>query len=660
MKFKKVLNTFVLTTIATSMLSTSVFALNFNDVPSTYWGYNAIDSVSDKGLMLGDLNGNFRPNAYIDRFETSIVIARLLGYKTTGATDAEKAYYDQCYNNNASIITQYDTKFNKWDSTANREIAFLMEKGVLTVNDLNQFVILGLDGSESKGVSTKEDICLYLVRGLGAVDKANTMTYTNLFNDDADISSSKRGSVYYLRSLGIVSGDNNNNFNPKSAVRRAEMATMIDKTYAQMYGTTTNNNNNTNTNTNNNNNNNSNTVTSVSTVTGTIQTVYDNLDTISVLTSGGQTAIYVIDDSCAVTIDGYGRTKADLKEGMYCVFVVEDNKIVKNINATSNTTTNNNNNNNTGSTTGTVTNNSDLYGTVSSVDSLKNTISISTKTISPKNEIITTVTTYNVTNGTPIVKGSKAIQLSDIKAGDIVTCDVSGTYVSNIIVEEQNLEFDGTITGKGIDPSTNKPYFTVLPEDSETELKLFVNSDTDMYRSGDRVSSWNSIKVGDTASINSTLGVIDQIVADGEKEYKTGYVKNVYYSKYNGYITLTNADKSEEFKYYLDPTISDAYDLKVGQKVKLTLDSQEVRTISYLEDPANETLTGTVDAFKQDYIVVIDDTFAEVKVYYDDDTTFINSKTGAIIDVGDVDYDDEVIVVYESDSNVAKTITIIK
>ncbi len=648
MNYKRILRSISLSILTTTIITTNVFAMTFNDVPSTFWGYSSIDSVSNKGLMVGDLNGNFRPNSYIDRFETSKVLARLLGYKYAGATAEEEAYYDTCYNNQISLIQQYDDKFAKWDGSSNREIAFLLEKGVLTNADLNQFVVLSTTGFESINVLTREDIAVFLVRTINEVAKADALQYTNLFNDDSAIQSSKKQSVYYLRSIGIVNGDNNNNYNPKNAVRRSEMSTLLDKTYNYMNGVNTPVTNPS--------------VTTVTTVTGTIDTIYESLNTIQVKTSSGQMGIYVIDPNASVNIDGYAKTKADLKQGMYAVLVVEGGKTVKDIKATSGVTTEN-----TIPTTPTPNTNISkvenitnlLNGTISAVDSVNNILSISTKILSPKGEIITNTNTYIVKPGTTISKGNTSMTVSQIKVGDIITCNVDGQYIDTIIIEQQNQNIEGTIIEKGYDSTSSRSYF-VIKTDDDNEVKVYVGANSKILRGG-ATSSWSNIKVGDYVTCNSTFGVIDNLSANGSRTTDSGYIKEVLLTKTNGYVVITDVDGNNERKLYLSPNIENAYSLKVGAKAKFTLDSKEVTNISILMDPKLEPISGVVQNIYRDRITVIDKTSGLQTVYYDDDDTkFINSNNGSFTTVSNVDIGDEIYAVYSvADTTIATTITVV-
>ncbi len=52
------------------------------DVPTTYWGYNAISSLSGKGIVSGYPDGTFKPDAPITRAEFATMMVKALGLNT--------------------------------------------------------------------------------------------------------------------------------------------------------------------------------------------------------------------------------------------------------------------------------------------------------------------------------------------------------------------------------------------------------------------------------------------------------------------------------------------------------------------------------------------------------------------------------------------------
>lgn len=636
----KIIKTFATTSLVTMLLTNGVFASTFVDVPSSHWAYKNIDSVSNKGLMVGDLSGTFRPNSYIDRFETSRVLARMLGYKTTGASSEDQKYFNEAYEKNKSLLDQYDQKFSKWDATANREIAFLLEKGVLTNDDLNKFVLTQTSGEETRYVLTREDIAVFLVRELDAVQKAESFSYTNPFLDDARIDSSKKHSVYYLRSIGIVNGDNKGNYNPKNAITRAEMTSLLDKTYSYMYGGQTDPN-----------------TTTVTTVTGVIDVYYDNLNTVQVKTYSGETGIYVIADNASITVDGFLRTKSDLKAGMNITGVVSDGKNLVDIKATTTTTTTPN----TGTTIVTPSENA-FTGTVGSVNATDSQVGIQTKTISPKGEVSTITQVFTVTPNTSITRDGKAVGVQNITVGDIITCEVNGQYISNIQIELKDQQINGTITKKGTDVEANRNYYEIEKADG-TKTKVYVGADSVINRGGVSNVGWGAVKVGDTVSCTSTFGVINSLVATGVRKQDSGYVSSVVIAQNNGSVTLVDSatTNTNPRTYSLNPDVSNAYDLKIGSKVKLVLESNEVSGITITSEASKKPTNGDVQDVYRDYIFVLDDNGNSQTIYYDGSTKFINSATGGFTNVGKINYGDRVYAVYgDNDTNIATTITIVK
>lgn len=55
-------------------------AINFSDVPSSFWGFSAIKTASEGGFMAGYPGGQFRPEQNIPRVQIVVAIANGIGY----------------------------------------------------------------------------------------------------------------------------------------------------------------------------------------------------------------------------------------------------------------------------------------------------------------------------------------------------------------------------------------------------------------------------------------------------------------------------------------------------------------------------------------------------------------------------------------------------
>lgn len=72
--------------------------INFADVPSNYWGYQAIQDAYTSGFLAGYPGGTFRPNENIPRAQVLVSLASGLNYTTTGSADALLQAYSDASN----------------------------------------------------------------------------------------------------------------------------------------------------------------------------------------------------------------------------------------------------------------------------------------------------------------------------------------------------------------------------------------------------------------------------------------------------------------------------------------------------------------------------------------------------------------------------------
>ena len=98
----------------------------------------AIEVLQEVGVMTGDENGNFNPNAKVTRNEMAVVMSNLLDYRvanykgTSPFTDVPswaEPYVAACYTN--GIIAGYDAKtFGGSDSVTTSQAALMLMKAL--------------------------------------------------------------------------------------------------------------------------------------------------------------------------------------------------------------------------------------------------------------------------------------------------------------------------------------------------------------------------------------------------------------------------------------------------------------------------------------------------------------------------------------------------
>ncbi|GFI61032.1 hypothetical protein IMSAG049_00185 [Clostridiales bacterium] len=199
---------------------TSGYGAVFSDIGSNLkWAESYINSVYDSKLMVGDYNSSGQ---------------RLFrGGDNMSYSEAAQLIYSITVNSGFSgDVTQ--TGVNRYSMEisaagisdwAKNAVAFCMEKGIVSSYDLTKFKYNGADVK-----ITREDMAIFFGRTL-ALNYSLSSGTTLSFSDTANISAPAKPYVELLNKMGIVSGDNNNNFNPGANINRAEVAVLASKTF---------------------------------------------------------------------------------------------------------------------------------------------------------------------------------------------------------------------------------------------------------------------------------------------------------------------------------------------------------------------------------------------------------------------------------------------
>ncbi len=554
MRYIKIL-TFTLILVALSI--TTVFAApTYKDVTSSHWAYSAIVSMADKQYMVGDAAGNFRPDALLDKFETCKILSRIAGYKYTGATEEEQTYYNRAYEKNKAFINKYASLYTRWNSAADKEIAFLLEQEILTAEDLNQFVVKDQSDSERLRALSKEEAAVFIIRLIKKKTEALNFNSSFKFKDDSAMNLIYKPYIYYLKELNIVTGDNNNNYNPRSAVTRAMFAVMLDKSLKYYVKPSTkpvekpND------------------LIKLQTISGTIDNIYPQLKGIQIVTPDGEKKIYKLSSMVSVYIDNFLKTVDDLQEGMDIIGIVISDEITdikaqtkaaqKPIEPQT----------------------FEGYVVSTDKDGDVNTITIELRNLNPRGEIISQNRTYSLKADTEIKRGKNNVEFSTITSREIVTATVVGDEAVSLILEERDLEIkNGIVLDKRLDEET--PVFVVKnPEGKEFELQFMPESIATRF--GVITTDLNQIRIGDLVNIKANYNQIVTIYAQGSLTTIEGTVEEIFISKERSYIRLAMANNVVK-KYEILSKNVDIYSLRLGAKVSVKLQSQEVESVKVLE-----------------------------------------------------------------------------
>lgn len=196
-------------------LPVTVSAATFTDINEVSWASSTIQAVSDKGLISGYEDGTFRAKNNVTYSEAMVMIYNLMsktGNLKASATNTLSIYQ--------SVLNTY--KIPTWSQST---VAYGLSAQILTASDLPKFTTNG-----TSNAATRQDVAVMFGRALSEKYDIYAGTGVN-YNDSWRISDEAMPYVDLLTRLGIVSGDDNGNFNPTANITRAEMAVIMNKTY---------------------------------------------------------------------------------------------------------------------------------------------------------------------------------------------------------------------------------------------------------------------------------------------------------------------------------------------------------------------------------------------------------------------------------------------
>jgi len=541
-----------------SILTSNVYgAVKFKDVPENHWAFKAIAEISEKGLIVGDASGNFKPDAPIDKFETTRILAKYIGYKFTNVTEEERAYYRKAYDKNKAIITQYAKPFTKWKSAYDYEIAFLLEKEIYTVEDLSQFIVKDANGVQQFRALSRQEAAVYLVKLMGLKSEALSGSYNMNLADDADIKRIYKPYVYYSLKAGIINSEEGGIFKPNGWVTRALMSLFlynslncIDKSEAQKPVA------------------NSPSVTQIISLTGNITKVYPEQNSIQI-TSGSGMDIYQLSPETSIYVDSFLKTRGDLKEGMAVKAVLANGKIID-IQAF-----------------GLSTNNSivpvsnrqisTVEGILKDIRFEESGIAVDLTLINPDGKPGETKTFVLDKNHT-IARLGAEISAEDLKSGDVVIADISGGVCLRLLLAERDREIrSGTLLEK---KTANDVNILLVKDQNGSVFELKIDEQTKILRQNNQVN-YAGLRIGDMIDAYCTYDRLTSVSAHGLKTELTGALLEILIASDNQSIVLTTED-GQNRRFYIIPEKVDVYKLRIGTKVRISLDSWEVEAILQL------------------------------------------------------------------------------
>lgn len=167
----------------------------------SHWAKEAIKELSARGVVSGYEGNEFRPQKTVSRAEFATMLIKLM--KIDG--NVEQSDF--------SDVTQADWYY--------KPVMLAKQKGIVSGT--------GVDSFGPNGEITREQMMVMILRAAKQNNIVIDSSKAKEFNDTSNISEYALESIKMASAMGIISGDENNNFNPKGKATRAEAAIVMKK-----------------------------------------------------------------------------------------------------------------------------------------------------------------------------------------------------------------------------------------------------------------------------------------------------------------------------------------------------------------------------------------------------------------------------------------------
>lgn len=550
------------------------FAKSFPDVSETElsWAASYIDEMSDMGLINGYEDGTFRPSKSVSHQEALALFARAMGSASDVNKDIVKMAMDK-----------YGDMLKKYGLYANEEVAFLLYRGALKESELDTY----LKGDIKDSPMQRYEAAVIITKAMGAEKEATANVLADLSYVDADdIPANAVQYVYYVTEHKLMQGMGEGKFSPTTDVLRSQMAVMLYNTVSAM---------------------------SVSFEKAKLISIDTASRNITIKDSEGETHVIGYNAGTIMNVEGIPTQPKNVPTGVDAVFTYSQSGLsyVDTLTSISDET---------------------VYGKFVGYASANSDFKI---TVFPTGG--SEQKTYTCAPDVSIKYDGSPATIRNFKADDAVVIELSAGKVTSISGEKRETVITGaTIEDISIDGELTITISHALDEYNGLTLK--VSDDVYVNKNNDS-SSLSEVYKGDTVNLTLEYGVIKKIMASSVSKTVEGTIKELTISaKPKMVVATSDGDKTYDIPNDVEILINDEegslYDFKVGDAVKLTIDSEAITKIKTTSTQAtSKMVTGVVTAINSSYgfikLNVTENGFTtEETVFCQDNKAKILSGTG--------------------------------
>lgn len=548
----------------------------FRDVQPTHFAFEAINWISDpaRGYMVGDAGNSFHPSRNLNKFEAAQIYAMAAGFRhvTHNLPQSQRAEFTRSHEQWRSFLDSMANEYTSWNRTVDREIAFLLYRGILTTDEVQSFVTR-TGGAENRPLITRQQAVTWMVRLVGQAPQAQAVTlpHSSPFRDDAVIAPTFRRYVYHAREIGIIQGASGY-MNPTSHFTRAEMATVFHSALA----------------------NNNAAQTSISigartpvTVSGRISNIHEDTH-ISITTATG-TETFPFATNVVIMVDNTQRMISALRESMTVTVIVDANQRVISLVARSQVTD-------------TITTTSvpaapapTLYADEGFITAItEQNITIRTQRVRITGQIIDEERVFTFSPNALITRGGSTAVRADIQIGDIAFFGFSQTSIHTLELMARERTLSGILI-EARPPEIGGNPVLILETEGGSVYELRAQA-TEFSRDNVPNLNWHDLRIGDTLAAEVEFDRLVRVSAEGKRSVVDGRLNEIRITERNTEITVRH-ENEEVSSFVIRPGVFDVYTLRIGSQLRINLDSREV--VSIQVRPTTQTHPTVVLGFIQ-------------------------------------------------------------
>ncbi len=536
------------------------------------WAYDQVMNMVDQGYITGYEDNTFKPDNGVTRLEVLALFSRAMGaLKEENAdllTDAVETYKD--------LLKGYDLPWGQ------KEISFLLYRGILTEDDLNTY----LEDDLKNEPMPRYEAAIIITKAMGGKKPSGSQAITLDFTDQEDIPVNALYYVKYVSDNGIMTGMEDGEFSPNTSVLRTQMAVMLNRVIDK---------------------------TAYEFVTGKLQEIDLDGRILAYYDAEGNLQKNTYLDSVVMKTDGIETSPKNMIVGVEAIITLTDNKVAY-VDTLS----------------------SIPDETVSGIFQSRTTRGDVTE-ITVKDAETGAKSTHECSATVSVTYNGEPSTLTNFKLNDYIVLELENGVVERVSGETKTTTVAlATVEEISLDPFT----MTISHANEEYDGATYPISDDVTVNKNSDSAQFSDILIGDKVTLTLTYGVITGVKATSSTKTQNGVIREIKISQ-SPTITVNAAGEDVTYAVGNDVQITvngekgTLYDFRVGDSVKLTLESQTVVKISSTTaQSASGKLEGTITAVNSAYGFIKvthlnDDGYSvEETVYCKDTTTSIMDAAG--------------------------------